>query len=111
MRLSDADLVATVTDFTAATIAGAYSRFIFPKLGTAAKSRLQIILGGGGAKNLTLRRRLAERIWGEGDTAPVVGQARDIRDGWEVTMRQVRWWGWGLLVLIGCENRVIDQIL
>src|ERR1051325_6066561 len=34
MRLSDADLVATVTDFTAATIAGAYSRFIFPKLGT-----------------------------------------------------------------------------
>jgi anhydro-N-acetylmuramic acid kinase len=62
MRLSDADLVATVTDFTAATIAGAYSRFIFPKLGTAAKSRLQIILGGGGAKNLTLRGRLAERL-------------------------------------------------
>ena len=62
LGLSDADIVATMTHFTAATIADAYRRFVFPQLGTGAKSRLQIILGGGGAKNLTLRRRLAGRL-------------------------------------------------
>jgi len=62
LRLPDADIVATVTAFTAASIAGAYERFIFPKLTAAGRSQLQVILGGGGAKNGALRRMLAGRI-------------------------------------------------
>ena len=61
LRLSPEDIVATATALTAATIADAYGRFVFPKL-TASKHRaLQIILGGGGAKNPTLRRMLVAR--------------------------------------------------
>ncbi len=62
LRLRDADIVATVTAFTAASIADAYERFVFPKLSKAGRQQLQVILGGGGAKNGTLRRMLAERI-------------------------------------------------
>lgn len=62
LKLSDADLVATATDFTAATIADAYSRFILPKLGAHELERLQIILGGGGVRNPTLTRMLLGRI-------------------------------------------------
>lgn len=61
-RLPDGDIVATVTAFTAASIADAYERFAFPKLEPKSVFKLQIILGGGGAKNATLRRMLAERI-------------------------------------------------
>ena len=93
LRLSSEDIVATATAFTAASIAAAYVRFIFPKLrrvraggpqegvgrvpsrGAIAdlsnqelafreKSELQIILGGGGGKNATLRRMLSERLGG-----------------------------------------------
>ena len=56
------DVVATATAFTAASIADAYRRFVFPRLKTVELARLQIVLGGGGAKNPTLRRMLAERI-------------------------------------------------
>ncbi len=62
LKLKDEDIVATVTVFTAASIADAYERFIFRNLSKAARSKLQIILGGGGAKNPTLRRMLAERV-------------------------------------------------
>jgi anhydro-N-acetylmuramic acid kinase len=62
LRLRDADIVATVTAFTAASIADAYERFVFPILSKAGRNQLQLILGGGGAKNGTLRRMLAERI-------------------------------------------------
>ena len=62
LRLSPEDTVATATAFTAATIADAYERFVFPKLTAHDRSALQIILGGGGAKNPTLRRMLATRI-------------------------------------------------
>ena len=62
LRLPDADIVATVTAFTAASIADAYERFIFPKIKSVGRKQLQVILGGGGAKNGTLRRMLAERI-------------------------------------------------
>jgi anhydro-N-acetylmuramic acid kinase len=61
LRLPEQDIVATATAFTAASIADAYKRFVFPKLTTAQLARLQIILGGGGAKNPTLRRMLRER--------------------------------------------------
>ncbi len=62
LKLRKEDIVATATAFTAATIADAYKRFVFPKLRRATISKLQIILGGGGAKNPTLRRMLRERI-------------------------------------------------
>jgi anhydro-N-acetylmuramic acid kinase len=64
MRLREADLVATATAFTAASIAEAYQRFVFPKLTKAQRAKLQIILGGGGAKNLALRRKFEEFIPG-----------------------------------------------
>jgi len=62
VRLRPEDVVATATAFTAASIADAYRRFVFPKLTAADLGKLQVILGGGGAKNPTLRRMLAERI-------------------------------------------------
>jgi anhydro-N-acetylmuramic acid kinase len=62
LRLQDADLIATATAYTAATIADAYRRFVFPKLRAEELRRLQIILGGGGAKNPALRQMLAERV-------------------------------------------------
>jgi anhydro-N-acetylmuramic acid kinase len=85
LNLSSEDIVATVTAFTAANIADAYERFIFPKLGRRVRARglqdvvgrvpsrgaggdlsdLEIILGGGGAKNPTLRRMLSERLGGQ----------------------------------------------
>jgi anhydro-N-acetylmuramic acid kinase len=63
-RLRDEDIVATATAFTAASIANAYERFVFPELDAGRRSALQVILGGGGAKNPTLRRMLAERLGG-----------------------------------------------
>ena len=62
LRLSDADLIATATAFTAESIVDAYRRFVFPKIKPATLPKLQIILGGGGAKNPTLVRMLFERI-------------------------------------------------
>jgi anhydro-N-acetylmuramic acid kinase len=62
LRLSHADLVATATEFTAASIARAYRRFLLPRLTARLLNRLQIILGGGGVKNLTLVRRLFEHV-------------------------------------------------
>jgi anhydro-N-acetylmuramic acid kinase len=62
LGLGKHDIVASVTAFTAMTIADAYHRFVFPKLNQPQLSRLQIILGGGGARNPTLRAMLQERI-------------------------------------------------
>ncbi len=62
LRLRPEDMVATATAFTAASIAEAYRRFVFPKLKAAELDRLQIILGGGGAQNPTLRSMLARQI-------------------------------------------------
>ncbi len=62
LKLSDADLVATATDLTAATIADAYRRFILTRLTGRELGRLQIILGGGGVKNPTLVRMIFERV-------------------------------------------------
>jgi len=61
LGLRDEDIVATATAFTAASIAYAYRRFVFHRLNARELSKLQIILGGGGAENPTLRRMLAER--------------------------------------------------
>lgn len=65
LRLKREDLVATATAFTAETIADAYRRFAFPKLMLDGVKELQIILGGGGAKNPVLRAMLTQRLGGE----------------------------------------------
>jgi anhydro-N-acetylmuramic acid kinase len=62
LRLAEADMIATATAYTAKSIAAAYHRFVFPRLTRAELARLQVVLGGGGAKNPVLRRMLAERV-------------------------------------------------
>ena len=62
LKLSDADLIATATAFTAASLAEAYQRFVIPKIKRADLPKLQIILGGGGAKNPTLVQMLQDRL-------------------------------------------------
>lgn len=62
LRLSNADIVTTVTEFTAASIANAYGRFVLPKLTARNLPKLQVILGGGGVKNPTLVRMLQESV-------------------------------------------------
>lgn len=62
MRLRPEDIVATTTAFTASSIAGAYDRFVLPRLSKDERDRLQIVLGGGGAENPTLRQMLRERV-------------------------------------------------
>jgi anhydro-N-acetylmuramic acid kinase len=62
LRLRDEDLIATATAYTAETVSAAYRCFVFPKLTAQGLKQLQIILGGGGAKNPELRRMLSERL-------------------------------------------------
>jgi len=62
LRVRPEDLIATATAFTAASIADAYQRFVFPRLKAGDLARLQVILGGGGAENPVLRRMLAARL-------------------------------------------------
>jgi len=56
LRLSEADTVATATEFTAASIVHAYRHFVLPQLKARRLPELQIIVGGGGVKNPTLVR-------------------------------------------------------
>jgi anhydro-N-acetylmuramic acid kinase len=80
-RLRPEDMVATATTFTAATIADAYQRFVLPKLKAGERGALQIILGGGGAKNPTLRDMLARRIGvGELLTHEDFGMANTVKE-------------------------------
>jgi anhydro-N-acetylmuramic acid kinase len=65
LKLKDADLIATATAFTAESIAGAYRRFIFPQVKSRERHQLQIILGGGGAKNPALVRMLTAALANE----------------------------------------------
>jgi anhydro-N-acetylmuramic acid kinase len=55
--ISDADALATVTAFTAETIAHAYRLWLTPQGGVQT-----VIVGGGGARNATLMRLLRERL-------------------------------------------------
>ncbi|WP_324716031.1 anhydro-N-acetylmuramic acid kinase [Carboxydochorda subterranea] len=59
LGLTDDDLVATVTAYTAESIAFQYRRFVFPRFPIH-----EVFLTGGGASNPTLRRMLAERLPG-----------------------------------------------
>jgi anhydro-N-acetylmuramic acid kinase len=60
LRLRPEDIVATATAFTAACISDAYRRFVFPQMQSGDLAGLEVILGGGGAKNPTLRSMLIE---------------------------------------------------
>lgn len=55
--LSDCDLVATVTDLTAWSIADAYARYVLPK-----HTASELIVGGGGSYNATLMEMLKQRF-------------------------------------------------
>lgn len=61
-RLSSSDIVATATALTAASIAEAYNRFIFPNLSRQLAEHTQVVLAGGGALNPVLSRMIAERV-------------------------------------------------
>jgi anhydro-N-acetylmuramic acid kinase len=61
LRISPDDTVATVTEFTSESIYQAYRQFVFPRLKSAELKSLQIIVGGGGAKNPVLMRSLREK--------------------------------------------------
>ncbi len=70
--LSDADLLATVTDLTAWSIVDAYARYVLPK-----RQATELVVGGGGSYNATLLGFLRERF------APYGVQVRTQEDlGW-----------------------------
>ena len=64
LKLRTEDIVTTATALTAESIVSSYRRFVFPLLARREHSKLQVILGGGGAKNRTLRRMLQEKLGG-----------------------------------------------
>lgn len=55
--LSDADIIATATAFTAHSIADSYRKYVFPKC-----SMDEVIVTGGGAHNLELLRMVSEML-------------------------------------------------
>ncbi|MEB3286737.1 MAG: anhydro-N-acetylmuramic acid kinase [Vampirovibrionales bacterium] len=65
-HLPKATIVATLTRFSARTIADAYHRFVLPE------TQIQeVILGGGGAFNATLKKMLAEELSLKGHTIAI----------------------------------------
>jgi anhydro-N-acetylmuramic acid kinase len=62
LRLSPEDIVASVTALTATSISDSYRRFVLPKLAGQQADNLQVVLGGGGAKNPLLRSMLRELL-------------------------------------------------
>jgi len=55
--VSTEDFVATLTEFTARSIADGYQRFVYPRT-----SIDEMVLSGGGARNPSLRRRIEEQL-------------------------------------------------
>ena len=70
----------SVTALTATSIADAYHRFIFPKLSHRDRKQLQIILGGGGAKNPVLRNLLETFFGGQIFTHEDFGIANEAKE-------------------------------
>lgn len=58
------DIIATATAFTAETILEAYRRFVWPHLGQRAPlaRATELFVSGGGARNVTILRRLREAL-------------------------------------------------
>ncbi len=56
-EIAGEDFIATATEYTAATVEYSYRHFVFPRC----KVR-EVILGGGGSHNLTMRRMIAARL-------------------------------------------------
>lgn len=56
---TDTDVVATATALTSASVVEAYARFIQPRMGVG---RVEYLVAGGGAKNRTLMRWLADGL-------------------------------------------------
>ena len=79
-RLPDEDIVASVTALTATSIADAYHRYVFPKLRNHEREQLQIILGGGGAKNPVLRNLLETFFGGQIFTHQDFGIANEAKE-------------------------------
>jgi anhydro-N-acetylmuramic acid kinase len=61
-RLREVDIIATATAFTVTSIGEAYRRLILPRVQRGRLAKLQVILGGGGACNPTLRAMLKEQL-------------------------------------------------
>jgi anhydro-N-acetylmuramic acid kinase len=57
LGLSDSDILASATAFTAESIAFAYRRFVFPRV-----SLDEVFVAGGGARNATMMSMLRERL-------------------------------------------------
>ncbi|EUJ22761.1 anhydro-N-acetylmuramic acid kinase [Listeria grandensis FSL F6-0971] len=76
-HLAPADLVATLTMFTAKTIVSNYEQFVFPKLAID-----EIIISGGGSYNKTLLRYLAELLKGHCEvlTQEDIGYSSDAKE-------------------------------
>ena len=60
--LAKEDFVATATALTAESIARAYKRFLWPRIGDSKIASTRVVLGGGGAANATLKRMLSDRL-------------------------------------------------
>ena len=56
------DVLATATYFTCRTIADAYERYVLRDLKSSEFGALQVVVGGGGAKNPTLMKMLREEL-------------------------------------------------
>jgi anhydro-N-acetylmuramic acid kinase len=85
------DVIATATAFTAETICDAWERFCRPgEVGQA-----QMFVGGGGAKNATLMRMLAERFGGFGvRVAPMEKAGMDAQAKEGVAFALLAWLTW-----------------
>ena len=72
---SDADVVATATGLTAASVVEGYRRFVGAHLGQAAPlAKVEFVVAGGGAKNATLMRMLGEGLGALGVRVRAMGE-------------------------------------
>ncbi len=88
--LDDADLLATLTEFTAASIVLSYDRFL-PKMPD------RVLLCGGGSRNLYLKRRLRDRLEQSGQTIAIstvddFGVSSDFKEA--IAFAVLAYWRW-----------------
>jgi anhydro-N-acetylmuramic acid kinase len=72
---SDADVVATATGLTVASVVDAYRRFVWAHVGKAAPlTKVEFVVAGGGVKNAALMGMLRERLEPLGVRVRVMGE-------------------------------------